>query len=67
MRNNSISNLYLDELSDVEKQLVKDVIVRIAQIPYTEPKYRYDLDDSISHLDIPDEEIFAKGFNSQDI
>jgi len=43
-KNNSISNLHLDELSDVEKQLVKDVIVHVAQVPYTEPKYRYDLE-----------------------
>jgi hypothetical protein len=43
-KNSSISNLHLDELSDVEKQLVKDVIVHVAQIPYTEPKYRYDLE-----------------------
>ena len=43
-KNSSISNLHLDELSDVEKQLVKDVIVHVAQVPYTEPKYRYDLE-----------------------
>jgi hypothetical protein len=44
-KDNSISNLHFkDELSDVEKQLVKDVIVHIAQIPYTEPKYRYELE-----------------------
>ena len=42
--NNSISNLHLDELSDLDKNLVKDVIKHIAQIPYTDPKFRYDLE-----------------------
>ncbi len=44
-KNNSISNLHLDELSDLEKHLVRDVILHIAQIPYTEPKYRFDLEE----------------------